>query len=262
MGYETIIYEKKEAVAKIILNRPEARNAMTGTTFMEMGQALDDAEKDDNIRVVVIKGNGKAFCSGVDLKFSQEQLKTLQDQEKFFRFANNAVLEKMESMSKPVIAQVHGYCLAGGFEMMLAVDIVVAAEDARIGDQHINVGLYGAGGSPYRLPLLIGMRRAKDLLLAGRLLTGKEAEQVGLVNRAVPADELESAVDALAADMAGKGPLAMRLTKDYVNRAVQIDYTSRLEHSLMSCLVLNSSEDYQEAMNAFNEKRKPVFKGR
>jgi enoyl-CoA hydratase/carnithine racemase len=262
MSYETIIYEKKDAVAKIILNRPEARNAMTGTTFMEIGQALDDADKDDNIRVVVIKGNGKAFCAGVDLKFSMEQLKTLHDQEKFFRFGNSVMLEKMESLSKPVIAQVHGYCLAGGFEMMLAVDLVVAAEDAKIGDQHINVGLYGAGGSPYRLPLLIGMRRAKDLLLAGRLLTGKEAEQIGLVNRAVPADELESTVDALAADMASKGPLAMRLTKDYINRSVQVDSTSRLEHSLMTCLVLNSSEDYQEAMKAFNEKRPPVFKGR
>ena len=262
MDYQTIIYEKKKAVVFITLNRPEALNAMTRKTFIEIGQALEDAEQDEDIRVVVIKGNGRAFCAGVDLKFSMEELTNLQEQEAFFRLGNKIILEKIESMGKLVIAVVHGYCLAGGFEIMLAVDLVIATEDAKIGDQHINVGLIGAGGSPYRLPLMIGMRRAKDILLSGRVLTGKEAEQIGLVNRAVPPDQLESTVEALAADLASKSPIAMRLTKAFVNRSVQIDAQARLEFAMMSTLVLNTSEDYQESIRAFNEKRKPVYKGR
>ena len=262
VSYETIIYEKKNTVAKITLNRPEALNAITRTMFLEIGQALDDAEQDDNIRVVILMGSGKSFCAGVDLKFSEAELNTLQEKQDFFRLGNKMALEKMEGLSKPVIAAVHGYCLAGGFEVMMATDLVIAAEDARIGDQHVNVALFGGGGCAYRLALLVGMRKAKEIALMGKRLSGKEAEQIGLVNLAVPAAELESTVEQIAAEISEKSPVAVRLSKWFINRVSMLDADTRLELAIMYSLVDAASEDAQEGIKAFNEKRKPVFKGR
>jgi len=261
-NYETIIYEKKNRVAKITLNRPEAMNAITRTMFLEIGQALDDAEQDNSISVIVLTGSGKSFCAGVDLKFATEELKTLQDQQDLFRLGNKMALEKIEGLSKPVIAAIHGYCLAGGFEMMMAADLVIADENAKIGDQHINFGLFGGGGCVYRLALLVGMRKAKEIVLMGKRLSGKEAEQLGLINLAVPADKLESAVDEMAAELANKSPVAIKLSKWYINRVSMPDADTRLELAIMYSLIDSTSEDKEEGMKAFIEKRKPVFKGR
>jgi enoyl-CoA hydratase len=260
--FQTVIYEKKDGIARITLNRPEAMNAINRTMFLEIGQALDDAEQDKDVRVVVMKGAGPAFCAGVDLKFATEELKTLQDQQDLFRLGNQMALEKMEGLSKPVIAQVHGPCLAGGFEMMMAADLVVAAEDAKIGDQHINVGLFGGGGCAYRLALLVGMRKAKEIVLMGKRLSGKEAEQLGIVNLAVTAAKLDSAVAAMAAELAAKSPVALKLSKWYINRVSMLDADTRLELAIMYSLIDSTSEDKAEGMKAFLEKRKPVFKGR
>ena len=260
--FQTIIYEKKDGVARITLNRPEAMNAINRTMFLEIGQALDDAELDGSARVVVIKGAGRAFCAGVDLKFATEELKTLQDQQDLFRLGNQMALEKMEGLSKPVIAQVHGACLAGGFEMMLAADLVIAAEDAKIGDQHINVGLFGGGGCVYRLSLLVGMRKAKEIVLTGKRLSGKEAAELGLVNQSVPLDKLESAVAEMAAELASKSPVALRLSKWYINRVSMVNASTSLELAIMYSLIDSTSEDKEEGMKAFLEKRKPVFKGK
>ena len=262
MEYKTIIYEKKNGVAKITLNRPEALNTLNRTMFLEVGQALEEADKDANVRVVVITGSGKSFCAGVDLKFSSEELKTLQDQQDFFRLGNSMVLQRIEGLSKPVIAAVHGYCLAGGFEIMVSTDLVIAAEDARIGDQHINFALFGGGGCVYRLSLLVGMRKAKEIVLTGKRLSGKEAEQIGLVNLAVPSDKLESAVEELAAELAEKSPVAMRLSKWFINRVSMPDADTKLELAIMYGLIDASSEDKEEGFRAFLEKRQPVFKGR
>ena len=261
-NYETIVYEKKNGSAKITLNRPEAMNAITRTMFLEIGQALDDAEQDTDVSVVVLTGSGKSFCTGVDMKFATEELKTLQDQQDLFRLGNKMVLEKMEGLSKPVIAAIHGYCLAGGFEMMMAADLVIAAEDAKIGDQHINYGLLGGGGCAYRLALLVGMRKAKEIVLTGKRLSGKEAEQLGLINLAVPLEKLESAVEEMAAELSSKSPVAIRLSKWYINRVSMLDADTRLELAIMYSLIDSTSEDKEEGMRAFLEKRKPVFKGR
>jgi enoyl-CoA hydratase len=261
ISYETIIYEKREATAIITLNRADALNALTRTMFMEIGNALDDSEQDSKTRVVVIKGAGKAFCAGVDLKFASE-LKTLQDQQDLFRLGNQMVLEKIEGMAKPVIAQVHGACLAGGFEIMIACDLVVAAEDAKIGDQHVNVALFGGGACAYRLALLVGMRKAKEIILLGKRLSGKEAAQMGVINLAVPPEQIDNIVAAMAAELAEKSPVSIKYNKWYINKVSMPDAALRFELAIMYGLVESTSEDKAEGMRAFVEKRKPVWKGR
>jgi len=258
MNYETIIYEKKGAFAKITLNRPDKMNAMNRTMFQEILNALDDAEQDDSMKAVVITGSGKAFCSGVDLKFAREELGTVKSEWNFLSVGKR-LLERIEDLAKPVIAAVNGLALAGGFEILLAVDMAVAVEDAMLGDQHMKVGMFGAGGSPYRLPLLVGFRKAKELILTGKWISGKEAEQIGLVNRSVPAGELEKAVDEMVAELSDKSPMAMRITKAYMNRTTLSDSNAHLERAILSSLINNASEDYEEAVKAFQEKRKPEF---
>jgi len=144
---------------------------------------------------------------------------------------------------------------------MLAADLVIAAEDAIIGDQHISGGFIGAGGAPYRLAVLIGLRKAKELVFTAKRLTGKEAEAMGLVNRAVPADQLDAAVEEVTSILAGYSPTALYYTKKIMNRTIYMDAPARLELTLLYAMMNNASYNYAEGIKAFNEKRKPVFKG-
>jgi enoyl-CoA hydratase/carnithine racemase len=261
MNYETVIFKKERAVAKIILNRPETLNAMNGEMIKELGQIISSVEKDHNTRVIVICGAGKAFCVGMDLNFVK-QIESLSDQQEFFRLASRTVTNAIENLSKPVIAAVHGYVFAGGFELMLACDLVVASEDAVFGDQHINFGLVGGGGSTQRTPRLIGIRKAKELIFTGNRISAQEAEQWGLVNRVVPSEDLEKVTQNLGRKLAEKSPVALRISKSLINRALDADMTTGLELELMSTIVNSTSEDFQEGMRAFAEKRKPTFKGK
>jgi len=262
MNYEAIIYEKRNGIAKITLNRPEALNALNRAMITEIGNALEDAEKDNAVRVVVLTGKGRAFCSGMDLKFVSEKIKTLADQQELFRYTKRLISDAIENMGKPVIAAVNGFALAGGFEITLVCDLVFASEDAFLGDQHINYGLVGPGGSTQKTPRLVGPRRAKEIIFTGKRLSAHEAERIGLVNRVVPPDELERAAEDMAAELAQKSPVALRIDKMLINRALETNAVNGSELELMSSIVNVTSEDSQEGIRAFTEKRKPVFKGR
>jgi enoyl-CoA hydratase/carnithine racemase len=235
---------------------------MDGKMIREIGAALEDAEKDRTIRVVVISAKGKAFCAGMDLKYVQEKIKTLWDQQELFRHTNKIVTDAIENLSKPVIAAVNGFALAGGFEIMLACDLVIASEDAVFGDQHINFGLVGPGGSTKRTPRIVGIRKAKELIFTGDKISAHEAERIGLVNRVVPAAELGKVTDEIAGKIAEKSPVALRIAKRLLNQALETDSHRMSELEIMSAIVNATSEDYEEGLRAFNEKRKPVFKGR
>ena len=262
MRYENILVEKKNFVVKIILNRPEALNALNRSMITEIGHALDEAEKDDKVRVMVITGSGRAFCVGADLKFVKEELTSLWEQEEFFRFVNKTLINAIANLGKPVIAALNGFTLAGGFEIMLACDLVIACEGAMIGDEHMNYGLVGPAGSTHRLPQIVGIRKAKEIIFTGKRLSANEAERIGLVNRVVHADELASATDDMATKLAEKSPVALKMLKTLINRGLDSNLPTISELEILSALFNQTSEDFQEGISAFNEKRKPIFKGR
>jgi enoyl-CoA hydratase/carnithine racemase len=261
--YKDIIFEKKDGIARITLNRPQAFNALTRDMIMETGYALEDVEKDDAVRVLIVTGSGHAFfCGGADVDLVSNELTSLWALQEFFRFANKTLINGIESLGKPVIAAINGNVRGGGFELMMACDLAIASEDALIGDEHINLGLIGPGGSTQKTTHIVGIRRAKEIILTGEQLSAKEAERFGLVNRVVPANELEKATYEMATKIAEKSPVALRIAKTLINRALQIDHSIAQELEVMSSLVNCTSEDSMEGIKALQENRKPVFKGR
>jgi enoyl-CoA hydratase/carnithine racemase len=263
MAYADIIVEKKGAVAWITLNKPQVKNALGKQTFIDILSALDDLDKDTAIMVVVFKGSGGTFCAGADFKeISQHKLDNdTSYRAEFTAFADKA-FNTIENYKKVTIAMINGICMAGGIELAEVCDFIIADENVRVGDGHIRTGLVPNGGASIRMPRLIGMRKAKELLFTGDLLNGKEAERIGLVNKAVPADKLEQTVEDLIARMTDKPPLALQAMKTLVNRGMgsSLEAGTMLEH--LTVEYLETTEDFKESMMAFAEKRKPIYKGK
>ena len=262
MEFKHITIEKKEGYAKITLNRPDVLNALSSELMLELQLAIRDSESDEAVRAVVITGAGRAFCAGGDL---EEQKKLGGDPRKIEEWlviirASFAVLYRC---TKPTVAMVNGLALAGGIELIQLCDLAVAAEDARIGDQHINYGLMGGFCSVPMLPRIVGVKKGKELLLTGGWITGKEAERIGLVNKAVPADTLEEATNELVGRLTNKSLLLLKETKDLVNKTLEMDLDSAVETGFLATVhLLKTGEDVKEGWAAFSEKRKPVWKGR
>lgn len=263
MAYTDIIVEKKGRAAWITLNKPHVMNALGSQTFLDILAALDDFENDPTIMVAVIKGAEGAFCAGGDLKEINERLATKNPalEAEFTAIADRG-FNGVANFKKVTIAMVNGICMAGGFELAEVCDFIIADENCKIGDGHIRTGIIPNGGASIRLPRLIGLRKAKELLYTGALISGKEAERIGLVNRAVPADKLEEAVEEFISRLVDKAPLALEAVKMLVERGLTSSMETGLvlEHQAVS--LLRKTEDFQESMAAFMEKRKPVYKGR
>jgi enoyl-CoA hydratase/carnithine racemase len=255
-----LLVELADGVARLTLNRPEVRNALNAALLGELEGALRRLEDDPGARVIVLRGAGdRAFCAGADLKHVGDRGTTLQARESFGGLAR--ILEHMARMRTPVIAQVHGYALAGGCGLAAGSDIVVAAEDAVFGLPEIKVGL---------LPLIVmapilravGRKRAMLMILSGEPVSAREACEMGLVSRVVPRAELETAVGGLARTLAGYSPAALGLAKEAAATAPDLEYGAALRYLRELLTLVALSDDAREGIAAFFERRQPRFTGR
>ena len=259
MEYTNIKLEKENLVATIRLNRPDAMNALNPDLLEEFSAAVTDVEGDDGIKALVIRGEGRAFCAGADLTYFETAFTDAAMLDVFLS-RMNTLLFKLEALPIPVIAVVHGFALAGGLELMMACDMVIAAEDARIGDQHVNFGLMPGGGSTQRLPRRVGMQRAMELLTTGRWLNGSEAVEWGLALRAVPAEGLDDELERLLAPLRTKSRPGLGWIKSVTLRGQDLALRDgiALEGLAFAQYVFTSSHP-AEGIQAFKEKRQPEF---
>ncbi len=259
---QNVIYSKEKGVARIIINRPEARNALNQQVRTEIREVLDDIQKDRvGVRVAIITGAGdKAFVSGADIA----QLKDANPFTTLERAASTGqgLYAYLENSRVPFIAMIKGFCLGGGCELAMSCDIRIAAENARFGQPEINIGIIPGAGGTQRLPRLVGWGRAKELIYTGRIIDAVEAERIGLVDRVVPVDKLESTVNEIAEAIATKSPLIVEIAKRTINQGMYSDLGAGLASELSNYSLCFASEDHLEGISAFLEKRKPVFKGK
>jgi enoyl-CoA hydratase/carnithine racemase len=247
-------------MAKITLNRPDVLNALDTKTLEELIGAVDDIEDDMSVRVAVVTATGRAFCTGADLT-GIASIPPEKPRDYFLRLWNKA-FSAIENVSVPVIAAVNGMAYAGGLELVMVCDLAIAAEDAKLSDQHANRGLVPGGGASQRLPRLIGVRKAKELLYTGDRLTPVEAERLGLINKAVPADKLEEATNELVGKLLAKSPMALKAVKKLVNRGMESSLDSGLELEMLAMTAHGTTEDFEEGVKSFLEGRPPAFPGR
>ena len=254
-GNEHIKVEKKKEIGIITLNRPEVRNALNRKMIQELGNVLTGLENDLQIRVIIITGN-KDFCAGADIKemnaIKPEEIET------FCRWGHK-VFDQLEGMGKPVIAAITGFALGGGCELALACDIRIAGESAKLGQPEVNLGLIPGFGGTQRLSRLVGIARAKEMILTGKIINAKEAASIGLVNRVVKDEELMIAVEEMAQVIAQKAPIAVMIAKTLINENQEIK--EGLEKEIDFFVQCFATQDRLEGINAFLEKRKPEFKG-
>jgi enoyl-CoA hydratase/carnithine racemase len=253
-----VYHEVRDNALWLTLNRPDAMNAINDGVVDGLAAGLDAA--DDTIRCVVIRAEGRAFCAGADLKSVQQ--KTAKGTMGDFTDRLLDVLNRIEAFPRPVIAAVNGLALAGGLELVLCCDLVIAAVSAKLGDAHANYGLIPGGGGSVRLPRKIGPTRAKYLMYTGAFLDAAELERMGLVNQVVPDDALDETVAKLAARLAEKSPLSLKLMKQLTDDGLEQPKETALRNELMAIAVHSRSQDWAEGLAAFTEKRKPNFTGR
>jgi enoyl-CoA hydratase/carnithine racemase len=258
MELATVRYAVESGVARVVLNRPGQLNAIGPGLLEDLDRVCDAVERDGAARVVTLTGAGRAFCAGADLRAVRE-LSPDPARWNAFMALWHRVFNRIEALPVPVIAGVHGFALAGGLELVLLADLVVADAAARLGDQHANFGLVAGGGGSQRLPRLIGARRAKELMLLGDWLGAEQALGWGLVNRVVPAGTLEAQLQEIAAGLARKSGSANRTVKALVNRGLDLPLARGLELELEMVAAHMASRDAAEGLAAFAEKRTPVF---
>ena len=259
---EFIQYEVADGVATIWLNRPEVRNCVNWALLTQMGAAVERAERDASVSVVVFRGRGGTFCAGADLNMLNSEFLQTTTASIELAQVSARTYDRIFNLKKPTIAVVEGYAVAGGFELMISCDFCIASTDAQIGDFHIRRALFGGAGPIYRLPRYIGLRKAKELMLTGKLLSGQECFEWNLANVAAPPERLEQAIAEFVAPLKDKGALIMHITKMTANRGLDGDTETLIALESMACNVIHQSADAREGVQAFLEKRDPTWQGR
>jgi len=258
MAFETILIEKKNQVGIITLNRPQKFNTFSSLMAEELNTALRKLDEDTEVRVVIIKGAGKAFSTGIDI--NEFHGKTPSEYHRWLTLMDQMHLT-IASMGKPVIAMVHGYAVANGAGLVAAADFAIVAEGTQIGTTAINVGLLCTGPI---IPMSYGLGKKKtlEMLLSGDMIDAKEAERLGLVNKVVPAENLEEETFAFAKKLIDKSPIAIQMGKEFYYQMIDMPFRQRFVLNSEIMARLCTTEDASEGINAFIEKRKPVWKGK
>lgn len=257
--YRTIRHERRDRVLTLILNRPEALNAVDGEMHAELTQVFFDAANDPLSDVIVLTGEGKAFSSGGDIRWMQSII-----DEGFDLTAREAkrIIVSLLDCEKPIIARINGHATGFGATLALFCDIIIAAETAKIGDPHVQVGFTAGDGGAVIWPQLVGYARAKEYLMTGDLMTAVEAARIGLINHSVPSEELDNRVYGLATRLVEGSQVAIRTTKMSINIGLKQLVASIMDACLAYEALSNSSRDHQEAVSAFRERRKPAFRSK
>lgn len=256
-----ILVDRRDHVAHLVLNRPDKLNALDLRALSDLNGALDDLEADPGVRVIVVRGEGRAFCTGVDLDMTSD---ALADSDAIDRVVTvvHRTFARLEASPLPCVAAIHGMALAGGLELVMACDLALAATDARLGDFHARYGLFPGGGASQRLPRLIGERRAKWLLLSGEWVTGSVAAEWGLVNEAVQPDLLAERADQVAQLLARRSPLLSSVIKQAVRVGAKMDLPTALEAERPLFLRYMGSRHARIGLDAFAARAEPVFPDR
>ncbi len=256
---ENVLLERRAPIALITINRPDKLNALNIATRKELADALDELRNDREIRVAVITGAGeKAFVAGADI--NEFAGRTAVEQRAVMKA--RSVFTAAEDFPKPLIAMINGFCLGGGCELALACDLRIASDRARFGEPEINLGIIPGGGGTQRLTRLIGEGKAMQMILTGEMIDAQEAYRLGLVNEVYPAAELEAKTMELAGKIAEKSPVALAMAKTSVKNAARTNLREGLDQEIDLFALCFSSEDKEEGVRAFLEKRKPKFEGR
>lgn len=258
--YETLRVEQQGPVGIVTLHRPERLNAWTPTMGKELVHAFRTLDEDENIRAIVLRGEGRAFCSGADLDFFRTQIQQGKVEGGATRSEEFPLL--MRSLRKPSIAALHGYALGVGATMSLLCDLRVAGSETKIGFLFARLGVMAELGSTYLLPRLVGLTRASELLFTGKMYGAQQCEAWGLINRVVPENEVSDHAIQLGQEIAECAPLSLRFTRRALYDSLESSFVAQLRVESLALHYLYSTEDHAEALQALRDKRRPQFRGR
>ena len=258
---DKLLVTLEDGVKRITINRPQKRNSVDVETVELLHEAIERSAEDES-KVVILTGTGDAFCAGADLQATSERdIKNI-DVTASLREHTNPTILAMRGLSKPIIARVHGPAVGVGCNYALACDILIASEQAKLGQVFVKIGLMPDGGSTYFLPRRVGYAKAFELMATGDIISASEALALGLVNRVVPFEELDTTVNAMAARLATAAPIALRKIKEGLNHGQNSDLATALDFEAVNQDACFHSEDFMEGVAAFLEKRKPHFQGK